>query len=327
MLNSHPGIAIPLETKFVLEAWERRRRFGDLRELENRRRLAHWIFKRNKTRHSRLQVDPDEAIERLLGAPPTLGSMLAMCFLFYAETQCKARWGDKRPTYAAKMRAVWDLFPNAQFINVVRDPRACAASLRKLGWYGGQVAPAIELWERSLNTVERWRPKLAPDQLLEAKYEDLVCFPEASLERVTAFSGLSGDEDAMAKMLRYYEPGEHRNERYHANVSRPPDPTRISDWKKVLSQEEVAFIEKATGPLMRRHGYEPVAEGTAAPAELLRKLGELRKARAARNRRAFVKDRVEKLVIYRRPLAAEPSLAVGTIAAARRAAPVSGNAQ
>ena len=40
MLQAGPEVAIPRETRFVLEAWRERRRFGDLRDADNRRRLA-----------------------------------------------------------------------------------------------------------------------------------------------------------------------------------------------------------------------------------------------------------------------------------------------
>jgi hypothetical protein len=305
MLHCHPELAIPRETRFVVEAWQRRRKFGDLREAANRRRLAHWIFKREKTDANRLGLDSEEAIERLVAAPPTLGSMLAMCFVMFAEKQHKPRWGDKRPMYAARMTAIWDLFPNAQFLHVVRDPRACIASLRKLGWYDGHIAPMAELWERSLNAVDPWRRKLAPDQLLDVKYEDLVLEPEATVRRVAAFAGLAADEVAVEQMLRYHEFEETRSLRYHSNLSRPIDPSRIWGWKEALETPEIAFIEEATRPLMQRWGYEAVADGVHAPPELLRDFERRRRRQTAAHWKRAWKDQVQKLVTHRQPLAAE----------------------
>ena len=304
MLNSHPELAIPRETRFVIEAWQRRKQFGDLRRPANRRHLARWIFKRRRSLARRLGLDPREAIERLVAAPPTLGSLLATCFVLYAEKHGKPRWGDKRPKYAAQIAAVWDLYPAAQFVNVVRDPRACAASMRKLGWYDGRLAPAVELWQRAIETVDGWRPKLASDQLLEVRFEDLVAAPETALQRVATFVGLAADEDAVARMLRYHEQKEARSERYHANVARPPDPTRVSSWSEALEPAEIAFVEEATPPLMERYGYEPVANGVAAPGELLRELRDRRKRQIAARRKLAWNDRIQKLVTHRRPLAA-----------------------
>jgi hypothetical protein len=319
MLHSHPELAIPRETRFVIEAWQRRKKFGDLSDLTNRHRLARWIFKRKKSQARRLGLDPEEAVARLVAAPPTLGSLLATCFLMYAENQDKPRWGDKRPMYAARMTAIWDLFPNAHFFHVVRDPRACIASLRKLGWYEGNIAAMVELWERSLKAVDAWRGKLAADQLLDVRYEDLVQDPEATLERVAAFAGLAGDEAALEQMLRYHEVKEWRSQRYHANLSRPLDESRVAGWRETLELPEIAFIEGATAPLMQKWGYEPVAAGISVPAALAHDLRNRRRRRAVARRRSAWRDRVKKLVTHRQPLAAElPAIADPPRATARQ---------
>ena len=43
MLHSHPRIAVPPETRFLVPGYYRRFFFGDLREQRNRRRLGRWI--------------------------------------------------------------------------------------------------------------------------------------------------------------------------------------------------------------------------------------------------------------------------------------------
>ena len=222
----------------------------------------------------------------------------------FSERHGKRRWGDKRPMYASRIAAVFDLFPGAHFLNVVRDPRACIASLRKLNWYDGSIVPSVELWERSLRSVDAMRGSLAPDQLLDIQYEELVLDPEATLERVTGFIGASANEDAMAQMLRYYEVKETRSARYHSNLERPLDASRVSSWTESLSPAEIAFVEEETAPLMERWGYERVAEGVAAPDELREALAAKRKTQAAARRRLVWRDRLQKHVTHRHPLAA-----------------------
>jgi hypothetical protein len=311
MLHCHPEVAIPRETRFVLEAWQRRRMFGDLRDEANRRRLARWILTRKKTDADRLGLETNEAVERVVAAPPTLGSMLATCFILFAEKEGKPRWGDKRPLYAARIATINDLFPSAHFIHVVRDPRACVASLRKLGWYDGHIAPMAELWLRSLEAVDACRPKLAEDQLLDVRYEDLLTDPAETTRQIAHFTGVDTGEAAVDQMLRYHEFEETRSERYHANLRRPLDPSRVSGWRDAFEMPEIAFIEEATRPLMRRWGYEPVADGASAPADLLREFEERRRReKVARWKRTW-DDHVQKLVTHRRPLAAELPLAAG----------------
>ena len=302
MLQAGPEVAIPRETRFVLESWQQRRRFGDLRDPDNRRRLARWIFMREETQAHRLGLEADDAIERLVASPPALGSMLTTCFVMFAEKHEKPRWGDKRPLYAARMSAIWDLFPNAHFIHVVRDPRACVASLRTLGWFDGEIAPMAALWEHSVKSVDGWRSKLAPDQLLDVKYEDLVLDAPGTLRQLAEFAGLRADGDAVERMLRYQEVEEKRSRQHHSNLTLPLDASRVSGWNATLEPREIAFIEEATRPLMERWSYEPVWDGIAAPPDLLRGLTRERRRYAAAQLKLASKERIQKLLGHRYPL-------------------------
>jgi Sulfotransferase family len=311
MLHCHPEVAIPRETHFVLEAWRRRRSFGDFGQEANRIRLAKWIFTREETQADRLALEADEAISRLAAAPPTLGSLLATCFVMFADKEGKPRWGDKRPMYAERLATMLELFPSAYFIHVVRDPRACVASLRKLGWYDGHIAPMTELWERSLHGVEACRRKLAADQLLEVRYEDLVSDPERIARQVASFTGIAADESAVESMLRYHEYDETRDEQYHSNLRRPIDPSLISSWKDAFTEEEIAFVEKATRPLMLHWGYEAVVDGVSVPPDLMREFEKQRRRQMLVRWRRVLHNEWQKRVTERRPLAAEVPVVAG----------------
>lgn len=302
MLNCHPDLAIPHETRFLIGAWMRRRKFGDLSDPENRRRVARWIAGRNKSRLKRLGVDTDELVARLETAPPTIGSVLGTCFVLYAERQGKVRWGDKRPTHVQHLDAVFAMFPNAQFVNVVRDPRATGASIRKIGWYDGDLARGAELWERSIRAVDQWRTRLAPDQLFEIQYEELVGEPRESLERIADFLGLA--PEGIDGMLLFHEKSDvARDRRFHPRVSTPITTEAVRAWETVLKPEEVAFIEHVLSADMQRYGYLPSAATTPVPDELVRRLRRLRRRRMHLRLRRRVGDAKRRLT-YRRPVAA-----------------------
>lgn len=274
MLNNHPELAMPRESRFLVEVWERRAMFGDMSEEANRRKLAKWIFEGKHTRPGRFEVDRKEAIERLVAAPPTLGSLVGTPFSLYAERHGKPRWGDKRPHYAQRIPAIFAMFPDAQFINVVRDPRGAVASIRRLGWFGGDIALAAELWGRAIDAVDAQRAGMADDQILDIRYEDLVARPQATLERVTRFLGLS--VDGVADMLSDRDGTDVPENRYHWRVSQPITEVAVRSWEEALSHQEIAFVERVSGPAMRQYGYERVSAGTDAPRELRRRFARRR---------------------------------------------------
>jgi hypothetical protein len=301
MLNTHPEIAIPRETRFLPYVWEQRKRFGDLSEAANRRRLGKVIFTAPWTRADRLDTPTETALAQIELAPPTLGSVVGTCLELYAGAHDKKRWGDKRPMYARYLDAIFSMFPDAQFINVVRDPRAAVTSMRKLGWFDKRLAPGLDLWERSLRAVDPWRSRLCADQYADVRYEDLVTRPEEALGAVAEFLQISADDVAI--MLRYYEDVDETARKYHARLSQPPTTDRIRSWEESIEPGEIAFIERIASRHMERFGYESTQRGPV-PRHLLAEYHAHRRSIARKRRRVELRE-LKRLVDYHYPVAAQ----------------------
>jgi hypothetical protein len=307
LLDNHPDLAIPGETDLVFPLWRLRVRYGDLRRPENRRRMAEWIFRTEGFGGQRIRAgrDPEEAIERVVAAPPTLGSILATCFQMYAERKGKPRWGDKRPRYAGHIATVFALFPDAQFINLVRDPRAAVASQMPLGWAdeGYELADSVANWETAVARVDAYAGRLRPDQLLDVRYEDLVRDPAATLRRICAFANLR-DGETIERMIVSERRGSFR-EGWHDRLAEPISTAPIAAWRRRLKPAEVAVVERATGPRLGRFGYvaEPGLQVAPDPAELA-KVGRRLRHRRRKWRRHAVDELKRRHVLYRHPLAA-----------------------
>ena len=305
MLNSHPGLAIPNETRILVDGYRRRRQWGDLRNPDNRRRVARWVVERKVSRYRQLTEEPDELVERMVSAAPTLGSVLGAGFRLYAERHGKARWGDKRPSLVLNLDAVFAMFPEAQFVNVVRDPRAVVASIRKAGrqygWAAHGLPGGTDTWERSVRAAERWRRRLGDGQFLELRYEDLVTDPGAGLGRIVDFLGL--DPAGLDAMLRYYETADIHSDTIHSLVSKPLTADRLRAWENALRPREIAFVESVLGEWMRRYGYEPVAAGVRVPSDLRKRHRRRRRAMRREAARRRAREGLLRLT-HRRPVAA-----------------------
>lgn len=282
MLNAHPVLALPRETHFVLEAYARRATFGDLRDDRNRMRLAKWIATRKRTQFDRLELDTGRAVTALHRAPPTVGSLVGTALKLYADRFDKPRWGDKRPMHVQELPAIFDMFPDAQFITIVRDPRAVVASMKKLGWldswYDGTVAGGVDRWLHSVRAGRQGLRRHRDDQLLEIRYEDLVDDPAGVLGHVCTFLGLS--DDGLEAMLQFHRgdtdiPTPQRS-KYHPKLMQPVTDAALQSWNGVLTLEEVAFVEQTTGREMAHYGYEPRGAGVAIPDDLFDRYANFR---------------------------------------------------
>ena len=305
MLNSHPGLAIPHETRILVGGYRRRAQWGDLADPENRQLVARWVVERKESRYRQLTEDADALFDRMATAPPTLGSVLSAGFRLYAERHGKERWGDKRPSLVLNLDAVFAMFPDAQYVNVVRDPRAVVASIRKVGrrhgWGAHGIPGGTDTWERSARAADAWRRRLPVDQFLEIQYEHLVTDTATVLARLVDFLDL--DPAGLDLMLRHHETADIRSRTLHANVSKPVTTERLRSWERALRPREVAFVESVVGDRMRRYGYEPVGSGAQVPPRLRQRYRQRRKEMRVESARRRGRELWLRLT-YRRPVAA-----------------------
>src|SRR3954447_7329220 len=81
------------------------------------------------------------------------------------------------------------LFPDAQFVNVVRDRRDTTASLKRMAWYPHGTESAMSLWSLAADCAVHDGRALPADAWHEVVYERLVAEPESELRRLCEFLG------------------------------------------------------------------------------------------------------------------------------------------
>ena len=199
---------------------------------------------------------------------------------------------------------LFELFPDAQFINLVRDPRAAVASQIPLGWGHEEaaLASAAVRWEYSVRRVDGFAGKLRPDQLLDLRYEDMVRDPEATLEQVCAFAGLSAG-DSIATMIEAERRGKFRPG-WHEKLAQPISTDSVERWREKLDPHEVALVEQVAEPFLDRFGYRTASPGAVPTPADLSELKRQRRRRLRKWRRQARDEFKRRHVLYRRPVAA-----------------------
>lgn len=268
MLHAHSAIAMPPETRFLMPVYAHRERYRDLADPAVRRRLARRVTG-PRSRFADLRLDRNAVIAAMMAAPPTLGSVLACVWQEFARDRGKRRWGEKRPAYWREIDVILRLFPDAQIVHLVRDPRSCVASLQRVPWWHRDVASSAALWVAADRALRRAGRRLPADSYHRVRYEDLVCEPRATLQRLCAFLG-EPFEEGMLDHARAAADIVPDRKSWHARTHEALDPARRDAWRERLRPAQVRLIEIVAGPAMRRHGYRPSGERTApAPSELV----------------------------------------------------------
>jgi hypothetical protein len=291
MLHSHPRIAIPPETRFVLPTYRHRLSFGDLEERANRRRLARFIVRR-RGRFHQLGLPRKAIVRQIVDGPPSVGSALGIVLRGYARLFDCPRWGDKRPAYHAHIPELMRLFPDAHLVHVVRDPRDTVASLKRMPWFRASSHYAVAEWAAAIRNADaaarRW-----PDALTQIRYESLVADPEGELRVLCARLGEPYDP-AMAEPHRVADVAVPLRQAWHRNTRSEVSAANVGGWATRLDRWEVALCETALARPMRRFGYEPSDVGRP-PAEHLLRYASAEAARAGRRARRLAEDRVRRL--------------------------------
>ena len=266
MLHAHPRIAIPPESRFLISTWRARERFGDLSTPQQCRALARAVTRKG-SRLRDLGLDPQAVRRRILAAPPTLGSAFGTVFAMYAEQHDKVRWGDKRPLYYQEVDVLLRLFPDAQVVHIVRDPRAVVASLDTMPWWPFDTVGSAASWSQAEHCAQRDSRRLPADVFTTVRYESLVARPEQELRRLCAFLGEEFDPAMLAPSeVRHVVP---EGKAWHGNLAASVGTSRVEAWREGLAPGDLGLVETVLHRGMRRWDHAPSGAGIR-PGPVLR---------------------------------------------------------
>lgn len=265
MLQAHPRISIPPENRFLLPVYFDREQFGDLSQPANRRQLAETIVSTRRDMRN-FGLDRDEMVERIVAEGSTIGSAIGTVLRAYADQFGKVRWGDKRPEYRSHVWALRRLFPDAQFVHLVRDGRDCVASLKRMPWWnkkGKTSYQAIQTWVEAIDSAQQARRQLPSGAFYELQYEPLVSEPQKQLVGLCEFLGEPFDE-AMLSPRSVADQVVPEYKTHHAKTRQEVSPNFIGNWHDGLEPWELELCEAVMSDKLQHYGYE--LSGAAPPA-------------------------------------------------------------
>jgi len=113
------------------------------------------------------------------------------------------RWVDSTPASAIVMPQLAAMFPEAQFVHIVRDGRAAVSSMNSSG-FDVRIAKdfkfACETWEHFVRAAHDFSGA-NPERCIELRQEEMSRDPEAALAPVLEFLGL-GECSPVVDFLR-----------------------------------------------------------------------------------------------------------------------------
>jgi hypothetical protein len=268
MIHAHPRLAMPPESRFLLKTWRKREKYGDLSTPAKRTALAKSCV-RTGSKVRDLGLDPDETLQAILAAPPTIGSAFGTVFKLFADKHGAARWGDKRPAYYQEVDVLLRLFPDAQIVHIVRDGRANVASLKKMPWWPYDSIGSMAAWSQAEFCSQRNQRRLPKDVFHVIRYESLVTDPGPVLRELCGFL----EEDFHPAML---EPSEVRDvvpekKTWHVALNQSVNTDRVESWRNGLEPWELGLMETVLRRKLQRWDYKLSGDGARPSPRLVAK--------------------------------------------------------
>lgn len=164
-------------------------------------------------------------------------------------------WIEHSPRAAQYAHMLADIYPQTQFLLVMRDPRAVAASLLRLPWGPSTPAGAAEWWLQHYGRITAATSGLG-DRVRWYRFEQLCLEPDAMRIDAWQWFGLDVHDDDVDVNVHLRIP--ERGHAQSALVGGAFDATRTDGWRHELSPWAVAEIEAVLGHTLTGLGYEPV---------------------------------------------------------------------
>jgi hypothetical protein len=198
-----------------------------------------------------------------------LASWICLSLLRQNKTKSARAVGEKTPSNVRSFDLLKTLFPQAKFIQVIRDGRDCAVS----AWFHNlRTAPDwAKANNKSMDTyvikhTEYWAKELAMaqifadrnrDRIRQIRYEDLVANTESILADIFDFLDVESSESVLASCrsaasfatLTGGRPAGEENVKSFFRKGVP------GDWHNYLSKETEAAIRARAGEWLNRFGY------------------------------------------------------------------------
>lgn len=259
ILNAHPQVAVPPESRFITELWQGEEEVHAqdmLQELARHRLFKVWG----------LSVDE---VKSELGTSPRMryADIMEGAYRAWAKSKKKTMYGDKTPRYIENIPLLARLWPEGKFIHQIRDGRNVMLSYGDVPFGPKTLGQAADLWKRRVERGMVDGRALGPHRYMEIRYEEFVTDTPNMTKRLCDFLGMDFHTD----MLDYAEKSRTdilpRAARYNPNVTKPPTAS-LRSWENQMTDAQMEMFEAVAGNTLDMLEYPRRYRNPSAGARL-----------------------------------------------------------
>ncbi len=246
ILNNHPNIVIPRETGFfyLLEMYQKKNKVVSFSKEEielfwnwysKERRFTYLNLNKNEVKNNIDKINDSKNFKNVFDG------VMNTCL----EVNNKVKWGEKTPGHELYLNKIFEFYPKAKIIFMIRDPRAVYSSLKNVPWNKQFISVFVKRWNRS---VKKFKEYKLDDRILLLTYEELVNNVDHNIFEICKFIGEEFDNKMLKNRLNNLKTYDKNTWGCNNEIAttRKVDSSSIEKWRNNLNKFEVAVIEKFT---------------------------------------------------------------------------------
>jgi len=182
---------------------------------------------------------------------PELYDRLAKVFI---HLKGGLRFVDKINITSWRLQYMKRYFPNAGYVNIIRDGRdsLCSARCHPNVRQSQSIGKYAIYWSKCAMLPCNVLPS---ERLYNIRYEDLVSNPAEEIRRLMQFVGFEF-EDQQVSVQHYSKVSSLKKIEVHQNLDKPINTSSVGRWKHELSKCEQQEFSAVAGDALKTWGYE-----------------------------------------------------------------------
>jgi hypothetical protein len=194
-----------------------------------------------------------------------IASVRGLCDLTFRQFQSEgeSRVAERTPLHAFHLELINEIYPEAQFVHIIRDGRDVARSIAAQDWGPETVADAAAEWRDAVTAARA--AGLSPDRYREVRYEALLADPDAEIASLYDWLGLPTANGELDIAI--------------AESARPENVDRFGiggvasqKWRSSFTDSDLAAFTAVAGDLIDELGYSPTPKPRSMAQRAVRRL-------------------------------------------------------
>ena len=170
----------------------------------------------------------------------------------------KSIWGCKSTFMIEHITEVMNVYPNARFIFLVRDPRDVAVSARKSVFSPCHPYLSGQLWDTQ-QRLGLTKMSEYPTQFHIVQYEELLTNSSEVLNNLCSFLNIAWEDNLLNFFQRKEAQRSSKLSESWAKTGTAIQSNNFNKWKNSLSDKDIAWVESTCFQTMQTFGYTPQA--------------------------------------------------------------------